>query len=224
MLEINNLFINFNKQEILKNISFKLNKGEFLYILGPNGSGKTTLIKSILKLVKPSSGKIVNNFKTVSTLFQKQVDSANFPASVFEILKCSQNSKLSSISFNHKIDKWLGIMKISNLKNKLIGELSGGELQRVMFIKTILNEPELLILDEPTSAIDPDFRKEFNKILDNINKKGTAIILITHDLSGLNPYCKNKVLFLDREIKFYGSFCDYHIKYGDKDVHHRDTI
>lgn len=224
MIDISNLYIKFNKQEILKNISFKLNKGEFLYILGPNGSGKTTLINSIIKLIKPSNGKIINNFKKIATLFQKQVDSSNFPASVFEILKCSKNKNIKSLEFDKKIDYWLNKMKIYNLKNKLIGELSGGEFQRVMFIKTIINEPELLILDEPTSAIDPEFRKEFNNILENINKEGTTIILITHDLSGLDPYCKNKVLFLDREIKFYGSFCDYHIKYGDKDVHHRDSI
>lgn len=224
MIDISNLCVKFNKQEILKNISFKLNKGEFLYILGPNGSGKTTLINSIIKLIKPSNGKIINNFKKISTLFQKQVDSSNFPASVFEILKCSKNKNIKSLEFDKKINYWLNKMKIYNLKNKLIGELSGGEFQRVMFIKTIINDPELLILDEPTSAIDPEFRKEFKNILENINKEGTTIILITHDLSGLDPYCKNKVLFLDREIKFYGSFCDYHIKYGDKDVHHRDSI
>lgn len=186
-------------------------------MLGPNGGGKTTFIKAITKLIKPSLGSVFCNTKNIGYLPQNFLISKNFPATVFEIIysgfikqRLIPNKQQLKI-----IDKLLNDMKIVHLRKKLISELSGGELQRVLFARAIVNSPSLLILDEPSSALDPLFRKFFYSYVEKLNKENNiTIIMITHDLSSVNSVeCVDRVIYIDRSIKFDGRFCDYYDKY-----------
>lgn len=221
MIKIENLYVNFNKTNVLENINLNIKKGDFLYLLGPNGGGKSTLVKAIFGFVNKSKGNIVVDTRKVSYLPQSFVKSQDFPATVYEILDASFNYKWheNKPNKNDIINNHLKKLDIYDLKNKLISKLSGGEFQKVMFIKSILNNPELLILDEPLSAVDTSFRKVLMGILNKLNERGTTIILITHDISYIDAKCNHNVLYLDRKVKYYNSFCDYHINYLERNTH-----
>lgn len=221
MIKVENLTVDFYKKNIIKDISFTIGKGDFMYLLGPNGGGKSTLVKTLLGIVKKSKGKVDINTKKISYLPQDLIKSHSFPATVFEILEASFKKSWHKKGTNlyKLIDYYLKKLDIYYLKNKLLSKLSGGEFQKVVLIKAILNNPELLILDEPLSAIDVEFRKEATSLLEDLNDKGMTIIMITHDISHIGAKCKYNVMYLDREIKYYDSFCDYHKEFLKQEDH-----
>ena len=209
---------------VLKDISFTIKSGDFIGIVGHNGSGKTTLIKIILGLLTQKEGKVklfdypshaFNAWEKIGYLPQNlSVINPIFPATVQEVvglglLSSKKFPKLFSKKDQDKINTILVDLKISDLKNRLISRLSGGQLQRVMLARALVNHPELLILDEPTNAIDSDTRKTFFSYISTLNKKHqTTIILITHDIGCVGEYA-NKVLYLDKVALFYGSFDEF---------------
>lgn len=218
------LFFQYNSTEILTNISFRLQAGDYLGIVGPNGSGKSTMIKLILGLLPPSKGTI-ELFGGIMTDFidwhkvgylSQRINSFNphFPATAREIVGLGL---LSSKSYPRRITKSdekainnaLGLMDILDIKNKLIGELSGGQQQRVLIARALVNEPELLILDEPTTALDPEAREKFFGTLRDLNeKKNVTLIIITHDIGTIGKYA-SRLLYLDKQVVFYGGFDDF---------------
>lgn len=207
LIEVSNLSYSVSNQTILNDVSFTLKKGEYLNIIGPNGSGKTTLVELITNLIKPTEGTIKINETNIGYLPQKLSLKKNFPITVKEVIKSGVlNTKLLS---DENIMKWLKMMGIGELLNEKMHVLSGGQQQRVFIIRTLINEPSILILDEPTSALDPDFREGFNIFLKSLcEKKQITIINVTHDLSELN--LKNtKVLYIDKEIKYYGDSINF---------------
>lgn len=213
MITVENLEVKYDSLIALKDINLTINKGDFVYLLGPNGGGKTTFIKAIYNLIKPSKGKITNTFTNIGYLPQNMKVKRAFPASVFEVIYSGFKKQHLFPKKQQKkiISKLLNDVNATHLKNKLISELSGGQLQRVLLVRALVNDPELLILDEPTSALDPEFRKFFNEYIDKINKKGTTIIMITHDLSGINVLeCRDRVLYIDKILTYNGIFCDFH--------------
>lgn len=224
MIQVNNLEVKYDSFVALTNINLTINKGDFVYLLGPNGGGKTTFIKTLCNVLKPSKGKIINKFKNIGYLPQNMKVKKQFPASVFEVIYSGFEKQyfFPKKSQKEKIDKLMQDVNIQNLKHKLISELSGGQLQRVLLVRSLVNDPDLLILDEPTSALDPEFRKFFNQYINNINKKGTTIIMITHDLSGINVLeCRDRVLYIDKTLTYNGIFCDFHknVLRSDKHAH-----
>lgn len=221
MIKANNLNVSFDKVPVLKDVSFEIEAGDFVHILGPNGSGKTTLVKTILKIVKPDSGSFLVQTDEIGYLPQLINSKKQFPTTVKEVIYSGFNDQYLIPKPNQikLIKDWLEKMEISNLYNKQISEISGGQRQRVMLIRAIISNPKLLILDEPTSALDPEFRKVFYKIISQLNQAGMTIINITHDIDLNNINCSHKVIFLDQRIKYLGSYCDYHTKYGDKNSH-----
>jgi zinc transport system ATP-binding protein len=224
VLSVHELFFQYNSTEILTNISFRLQAGDYLGIVGPNGSGKSTLIKLILGLLPPSKG-TVELFRGIMTDFfdwhkvgylPQRINSFNphFPATVREIVGLGL---LSSKSYPRRITKYdekainnaLGLMDILDIKNKLIGELSGGQQQRVLIARALVNEPELLILDEPTTALDPEAREKFFSTLKDLNEhKRVTLIIITHDIGTIGKYA-SRLLYLDKQVVFYGGFDDF---------------
>jgi len=224
VLTTEGLTFQYNSTEILADISFRLQAGDYLGLVGPNGSGKTTLIKLILGLLQPSKGEIVlfgsnltdfKDWRKVGYLPQK-INSFNphFPATVREIVSLGL---LSTKRFPRRIKKnddmainnALELVDIIDIKTELIGELSGGQQQRVLIAKALVSEPELLILDEPTTALDPEAREKFFGTLKDLNEnRKVTIIIITHDIGTIGKYA-SRLLYLDKRLIFYGGFDDF---------------
>ena len=224
VVAVNGVGFRYNELEILSDISFGAERGDYIGLVGPNGSGKTTLIKAILGLVPSAVGDIrlfgthLSHFRgwhRVGYLPQK-LDSLNpfFPATVKEIVALGLLSKkrfVKRIGRNDDlaIDKALELMDIRDIKEILVGELSGGQQQRVLLARSHVNEPELLILDEPTTALDPETRERFFMLLRDLNlHKKVSLILITHDIGSVGKYA-SKLLYLDKKVIFYGTFSDF---------------
>jgi len=224
VLSVHDLFFQYNSTEILSNISFRMQAGDYLGIVGPNGSGKSTLIKLTLGLLQPSKGTIevfgtnMANFvdwHKIGYLPQK-LNSINphFPATVREIVALgllSTKSRPRRITKNDEkaINSVLELVDIIDIKNKLIGELSGGQQQRVLIARALVNEPELLILDEPTTALDPEAREKFYGTLKDLNEqKRMTLIIITHDIGTIGKFA-SRLLYLDKKVIFYGGFDDF---------------
>jgi zinc transport system ATP-binding protein len=210
--------------DVLSNISFDVNAGDFIGLVGPNGSGKTTAIKVILGLLKQTNGAVslfgtnVNNFRDwrkVGYLPQKLTHfNPYFPATVKEIVSSGLFSskkfpKRIQRSDEALIDEALNMTDVADIRDEMIGELSGGQQQRVLLARAVINRPELLILDEPTTALDPEAREKFFQTIMGLNQtRNMTIILITHDIASIGKYAF-KLLYLDKQIIFYGSFEDF---------------
>jgi zinc transport system ATP-binding protein len=220
-ISVKNLFVSYQSSRILNDITFDVAKGDYIGVVGPNGAGKTTLIKAILGLVRSKNGCIEifgqaqANFKLwqkIGYLPQKPLSlNAMFPSTVREIVSLGLLSKKKFPKrldhFDEEaIDKALDAMEISSLKDELVGELSGGQQQRVLAARAIVNEPELLILDEPVTALDPESSSKFMATIQRLNKEnGVTILLVTHDMADIGKFA-SKLLYVDRKLIFYGTF------------------
>ena len=212
IVTINNLNLRSNSDIILDDVSFEIKKGDFLGIIGPNGAGKTTLFKCMLGLNKDYSGtiKIFNKeikkdykkiYKKIGYIPQSNNFDQRFPATVKEIIQLGTIGKKVD---GKKIDNLLEMTGISEYLNRRIGDLSGGQQQRVMITKALIHEPELLILDEPATAIDANILKLFYKLLIKLNKeKNITIIWSSHDLDAVN-LLSNKVACIYKKLLFHG--------------------
>ncbi len=183
---INNLSFAYGIKTVIKNLSLTLNQGDFLVIKGKNGSGKSTLIKCLLGIneVKPNAifydQTDINLFKSWTKFgyVSQSFDDFNyeFPITVSELLSVSSSKAVKE----HMRLKYLDQMKIFDIQNQDINSLSGGQLQRVFIVRAMLNNPEILILDEPTASIDKQNKEFFYQTVDELNKNGITVILITH--------------------------------------------
>jgi len=224
IISIEGLSFAYQGTEVLHDITCGIKAGDYLGVVGPNGSGKSTLIRCILGLNSVVQGKI-SLFGTPQTAFTAwdrigflpqglQLFNPNFPATVEEIVKLGRLSKKSfprrfSDADSTATAQALELMGISSIRNKLIGELSGGLRQRALLARALVNEPDILILDEPTTALDPETRESFYATLQDLNAtKGTTVILITHDSATVGLYA-SKLLYLDKKMIFYGSFAEF---------------
>ncbi len=195
IFDVRNLSYIVNGQNILKNLSLIIKRGEYCAVIGPNGGGKTTLIRLLLGLEKPTSGEIklfgveLKKFKAwykIGYVPQRvsQIDT-NFPANVYEVVQMG----LTAVRGNSKekgreiIEASMEKMGILHLKDKLIGELSGGQRQRVMIARALVSKPEVLILDEPNTGVDIKSQHRFYELLRELNiNEGMTILFITHDI------------------------------------------
>lgn len=238
VLKIQDLSFNFASIQVLSNISFSIKKGDFVGLIGPNGSGKTTLLKLILGLYSTQSGKIelfgknIKNFSDWSKIGyvpQKvsQIED-NFPASVKEIV---QMGLLSSKNFprryfssdNKKVINVLKKVGMQDFLNRRISELSGGQQQRIFIARSLISNPEILILDEPTTGVDQKNQNLFYDLLGKLNKEGITILLVSHDLSRITNYV-NKVASLNGGLEFYGTHKDFCKHPNHESDHHCLTI
>ena len=211
IIKLDNVTYRYNSDLVLENISFKVDQGDLLGIIGPNGAGKTTLFCLILRLLEGYQGKITlfgedirNNrkaLKKIGYIPQKKNIDQGFPATVEEIVS------LGVLERKTNKDKVISAIKVVGLleqKNKRIGELSGGQQQRVLIAKALVNEPQLLILDEPTTGIDLETQDKFYALLRELNSENKiTIILASHDLDAINKLA-NKVACINRKMSFHG--------------------
>ena len=215
ILEIKNLSASYEGHEAIKDINIDVKKGDYICLVGENGSGKSTLIKTIVGLHKKDFGEIIKNIDNdkISYLAQNNMKVLDFPATAKEIIMTGVQKHKKLPFYTKKdwqlFDKVCETLEIKNLVNKQIGELSGGQRQRVMLARTIIREPELIILDEPCSGLDINITKELYTILGKLHKEqGTTIIMATHDLEEIKTM-DVRVICLATTLKFDGKISDW---------------
>ena len=195
LISAHNLNVIRNEKAILKNIDVEINKNDFLTIIGPNGAGKTMLLKCLMEFYKPDSGKIIKKPNLRIGYMPQSINIINtMPMSVRNFI--TVRKKFDEISFRHVISE----TETDKVINKQLSVLSGGEMQRVLLARSLLNNPELLILDEPAQNLDVSGQINFYKLLQSIySKRNLSILMVSHDLH-LVMVSTKKVLCLSNHI------------------------
>jgi zinc transport system ATP-binding protein len=211
VIEIDKLSYAYSGSLVLDNISFSVNEGDLLGMIGPNGAGKTTLFSCMLGLLGGYTGTIkifgqdIKNdgkaLKSIGYIPQRKTIEQNFPATVEEIVSLGITSgKISKSKINSALDT-VGLL---DQKDRRVGELSGGQQQRVLIAKAIVNDPKLLILDEPAAGIDLETQNKFYALLKKLNQeKKITIIWASHDLDAVNRTASS-VACINRSMFFHG--------------------
>jgi len=214
ILSCNQLNVQYDNTQALKNVSFELNEGDYLCIVGDNGSGKSTLMKAILGLVSPKSGSIQYgenlHRNEIGYLPQQTIVQRDFPASVYEVVLSGCLNKRGWRPFYTKNEKNRALenlrkLKIEHLQHKSYRDLSGGQQQRVLIARALCASEKILLLDEPVTGLDPVTTDNLYQLIAELNKVyGMSIIMVTHDMnSGLEH--ATKILQLNKEVLFYGT-------------------
>lgn len=203
-----------NNVKALSNVNIKINSGDFVFLVGPSGAGKSTFIKMLLKEVDPTMGEIIVSGKDLSTVTRKQIpyyrrkigmvfqDFRLIPTlNVYENVAFAMRVvEASQKEIRRRVPMVLSLVGLSHKYKMFPNELSGGEQQRVCIARAIVNEPKLLICDEPTGNLDPKTSKEIVKVINNINKEmGTTVIMVTHDKEIVNSM-KKRVITLENGV------------------------
>jgi len=215
IVEINDVSAGYSDDVILQDINLKIADKDFLGVIGPNGGGKTTLVKVILGLIKPMKGEVITHPKNklqdkhfIGYLPQVIRTDQKFPISVQDVVLsglAEKNRLIKKYSKNDKaeVTNMLERMGIGNLAKKNIGELSGGQLQRVFLSRAIVGNPQLLILDEPSTYVDNKFEHDLYNILQELNEK-MAIMMVSHDLGTISYHVKT-IACVNRHLHYHKS-------------------
>ena len=228
-IEIKNLNKNYNNILAVKNINFKINKGSIVGLLGPNGCGKTTTIGMMLGLIKPTSGTVFINGQNIENENNrtKILEKVNFISPYVELpkkLTVEENLKVYGKLYgvNNLKDKISDLMKQLNLlefNKRKTGELSSGQKNRVSLAKALINEPEILLLDEPTASLDPDVGDFIRTYLeDYASKKGATILLASHNMNEVERLCNEVLMMKNGKIIDKGTCNSLINKHGRKNL------
>jgi zinc transport system ATP-binding protein len=202
LVEIRNLSTGYDQNIVLREVNLSVRPFDFIGIIGPNGGGKTTLLKALLGLLPPISGEIIfaesiteGNVHRIGYLPQINNIDRKFPVTVFDVVRSGLMSRKRligrfSAAENEHASQLMDEMGIAAIRNKAIGELSGGQIQRALLCRALVNEPKLLILDEPNTFVDNRFERELYEKLKVLNNK-LAILLVSHDLGTISTYVKS---------------------------------
>ena len=211
IIEVNNLVKQFKNSLAVNNLSFKINRGTIIGLLGPNGCGKTTTLGMMLGLIKPTSGAVfingqnIENEKNRTNILEKM----NFISPYVELpkkLTVEENLKVYGRMYgvNNLQDKISDLMKQLNLfdfKKRKTGELSSGQKNRVSLAKALINDPEILLLDEPTASLDPDVGDYIRTYIENFaSKKGKTILLASHNMNEVERLCHEVMMMKNGKI------------------------
>jgi len=228
-IEIKNLSKEYNNILAVKNINFTINKGSIVGLLGPNGCGKTTTIGMMLGLIKPTSGTVFINGLNIENENNrtKILEKVNFISPYVELpkkLTVEENLKVYGKLYgvNNLQDKISDLMKQLNLfelKKRKTGELSSGQKNRVSLAKALINEPEILLLDEPTASLDPDVGDFIRTYLeDYASKKGATILLASHNMNEVERLCNEVMMMKNGTIIDKGTCTSLINKHGRKNL------
>ncbi len=202
LIDIRHLTVGYDENIILSDVSLTIHNKDFIGVIGPNGGGKTTLLKAILGLLTPIKGEVFfhdcmteGNHHRIGYLPQINNIDRKFPISVAEVVKSGLMSRKRIIKHYEKKDlEFAGQLMeqagIYEIRNKAIGELSGGQIQRTLLCRALVNQPKLLVLDEPNTYVDNRFEKELYEKLRKLNEE-IAILLVSHDLGTISTYVKS---------------------------------
>ena len=202
-LQIIELSKSYNGKDAVKNISFQLNKNEIIGILGPNGCGKTTTIGMILGLLKPTKGKVLINGTEIENQRVNVLENLNFISPYIELpkkLTVRQNLEIYGRLYDvknlkNKIDYISDKLRLNEFIDKITGELSSGQKNRVSLAKSIINDPMVLLLDEPTASLDPETGDFVRSFLESYQKeKKTSILLASHNMAEVERLCSSVIM------------------------------
>ncbi len=215
-IELEDVSVKLGEQLVLSNISMQIPEKDFLGIIGPNGGGKTTLLKTILGIIKPVNGNIkilgdknYDRKKMIGYVPQASLFDNNFPISVLDVVLMARLPSGLNWFHNYSRDDILAAesildkLDILELKDRQIGQLSGGQLQRVLLARGLAVDPEILLLDEPTASVDAANTSLIYSLLNELNREKT-IIVVTHDLAAVSSYFNN-LACLNRKLHHHGS-------------------
>ena len=226
-LEIIQLSKVYNSKEAVKNISFTISKNEIIGILGPNGCGKTTTIGMILGLLKPSYGKVLINGIEIESKRVEILEKINFISPYIELpkkLTVKQNLEVYGRLYDvknlkSKIEYLSEELRLNEFINKITGELSSGQKNRVSLAKSIINDPEVLLLDEPTASLDPETGDFVRSFLEKYQKdRGASILLASHNMSEVERLCSSVLMMNNGVIIDRGSPEKLIKKHGRKNM------
>ena len=215
IVKLEDIWVYYDGSPALEGVNLVIERNDFLGIIGPNGSGKTTLLKVILGLLKPTRGKVTvlgqtpeKGRKFIGYIAQYNLFDRNFPISVTDVVLMGRYGKAGLLRRYSKEDRRitdnaLKTVDMLDYKDRQIGKLSGGEQQRIFIARALVTEPKLLLLDEPTTSVDPNMQAAFYELLEKL-RQDMAIVLVTHDLSAVSTYV-NKIACVNRQLFYHGS-------------------
>ena len=227
LIIVENLSKNYQKKVAVKNISFTINENEILGLLGPNGCGKTTTIAMMLGLLKPSSGNVKIHGQDIEKNRISLLHKMNFISPYIELpkkLTVMENlivyGNLYSVKkINERIEYLSHKLRLNEFINNQTGELSSGQKNRVSLAKALINEPSVLLLDEPTASLDPETGDFVRKFIENISKeKKMSILLASHNMDEVKRLCKNVLMMNNGVIIDKGTPDDLIAKHGKKNL------
>ncbi|MDP8217024.1 MAG: ABC transporter ATP-binding protein [Candidatus Kaelpia imicola] len=209
ILELKNVSSGYKDKIVIKDINFKVKRGEFIGLIGPNGAGKTTLFKTLMGILRPDRGEILYGEMAIIDIplkerarriaFLPQIFETRFSYTVEEFIAMGRFPHQDGLSTYSKEDlervkDVIGRFSLTDIRDRRIDELSGGELQRVLFAQSIAQDPELLLLDEPTTHLDIGHQLEIMNSLSDLNQEGLTVIAILHDLNISAEFCDRLIL------------------------------
>ncbi len=216
LLKCENIHMNYDSTKAVNGVSFSVDEGDFLCIVGENGAGKSTLLKGILGLQKISEGRVIfNGIKKseIGYLPQRTQVQKDFPAAVKEVVLSGRIGRRGKLFYSAE-DRQIAAenmetMKISDIRNKSFNELSGGQQQRVLLARALCATDRLLLLDEPTAGLDPFVTEDMYRLIEHLNlEHGVTVIMVTHDIKSAVKYA-NKILCMEHDGDFFGTTQEY---------------
>ncbi len=213
IIKINDLSFSYNSHPVLQDIQLEVGKGEVLGVIGPNGSGKSTLLKCIDRILKPKSGSILLDGKEINRFSMREMarfigyvpqrEESRFPVTVFDAILMGRKPFLNwkpSSSDLEKVSQIVESLKLESIAMREIGSISGGERQKVLIARAIAQEPQVLLLDEPTSYLDLRHQLEVMDLVKHLAGEGTSSVVAIHDLNLASRYCSSLVLLQEGKV------------------------
>jgi ABC-2 type transport system ATP-binding protein len=226
-IEISNLSKKYKNTLAVKSLNFKINKGKIIGLLGPNGCGKSTTIGMILGLIKPTTGNVMINGQDMEKNRTDLLQKMNFISPYIELpkkLTIQENLQVYGRMYgvknlDNKIYETIEILNLKNFRNRKTGELSSGQKNRVSLAKALINDPEILLLDEPTASLDPDVGDYVRGIIENFSSsKQKTILIASHNMDEVERLCDEVMMMKNGEIIDKGKSIDLISKHGRKNL------
>ena len=227
IIEIKELKKVYNKTIAVDNLNFEIQKGKIIGLLGPNGCGKSTTIGMMLGLIKPTSGSVIINNMNIENNRTKLLEKMNFISPYVELpkkLTVEENLKVYARLYGvknlkEKIDNLIEKLNLIEFKSRKTGELSSGQKNRVSLAKALINDPEILLLDEPTASLDPDVGDYIRSFIEDFtSNKGSTILLASHNMNEVERLCHEVMMMKNGKIIDRGTSSDLINKHGRKNL------
>ncbi len=214
ILKVDSVFAGYGNEDVIKNVSFVVEKGDYICIVGENGSGKSTLVRALANIINVKSGSVQYfDVKNIGYLPQQSTDKGELPATVYEVVLSGclneKHGPFFSRKQKNKAKENIKLLGIENIAQKQFSVLSGGQKQRVLLARALCASDLFLLLDEPVTGLDPIVTDELYKLISKLNKENKiTVLMVSHDVEAACKYA-TKVLHLKGDVKFFGKTEEY---------------